>query len=380
LCFGPLTTYRLENITGAAAGKEGLFLQYFSSGGPIPESHVTSTKERQQSAPQPARFRAAVVVVHGADRNADEYFCAMREASVLQQQYAPGEVLVIAPWFKAAPPDTTLPGEVYWPGGDPNGVWRAGRESDPAADPSGAGRTVSSYTVLDRIAAALLALPGIELVTVAGHSSGGQTVQRWGFASDVAAEGAVLPTKLAGFESASSASASHPVRLVVANPSSYVYLDDRRWNYSSPTGLPPWTTDDLMPVSAAKAEACPGWNQWEWGIVPGNAPPYVTAALSRHGAAALVARYASTNTTYLLGGNDTCNEALKPGCDSHGLETTCQDMMEGPFRLYRGQHYAAYLRILYGRPVHRIAVVHDVGHDHTLMFQSRQGLAAIFGA
>jgi len=230
--------------------------------------------------------------------------------------------------------------------------------------------------VLDLIFASLLALPGIEVVAVAGHSSGGQTVQRWGFSSDVLA---TVVAAAATDKANGKASAVPHVRLVVTNPSSYVYLDGRRWNYSSQTGLPPWTTDNLFPVSAARGATCPGWNQWGWGLAPGNAPPYVESVLARHGPAALVSRYASTDMTYLHGGNDTCNEALEPGCMSHGLETTCQDMLEGPFRLYRGQHYAAYLRVLYGRAVHRSIVVPDVGHDHTLMFQSREGLAAIFG-
>ena len=73
-------------------------------------------------------------MVHGANRNADEYFCTALEAAALQTAYGPGEVLVLAPWFKQ-PPDALEQGEVYWPGGDPNGAWRAGRDSDGAADP-----------------------------------------------------------------------------------------------------------------------------------------------------------------------------------------------------------------------------------------------------
>ena len=81
---------------------------------------------------------------------------------------------------------------------------------------------------------------------------------------------------------------------------------------------------------------------------------------------------------YLIGSNDTCNERLEPGCHSHGLETTCADMLEGPFRLYRGTHYAKYLAAYFGRPVHRLVQVPNVGHDHRLMFESSEGLAALF--
>jgi hypothetical protein len=96
------------------------------------------------------------------------------------------------------------------------------------------------------------------------------------------------------------------------------------------------------------------------------------------GVAALVKRYATLDIVYLLGNNDTCNEALEPGCVSHGLETTCQDMLEGPFRRYRGTHYGMYLERFYGRPVHSVVEVPNSGHDHRLMFQSTEGLNAIF--
>lgn len=351
-CEGPLQTYRLNNVTGTTtASQPSMFLQYFSSGGDLVSLARSSC------------FRAAVVVVHGANRNADEYFCAMKEAAALQGQYPPEEVLVVAPWFKAWPPDSVLANEVYWWGGDPNGVWRAGRESDPTADSSGANRTVSSYAVLDRLVSSLLALDCIEHVAVAGHSSGGQTVQRWAVVSPVVAR---------------ADSRSPRLRLVVANPSSYVYFDDRRWSYSSPSGMPPWSTDELVVVNASGAAACPGFDQWEWGLSPGDSPPYVAQALQAPGAPALLESYAAADAVYLLGGNDTCNENLEPGCHSHGLETTCSDMLEGPFRLYRGQHYWRYLQAFYGRDVHSVAVVPNAGHDHTLIFQSKVGLETIF--
>jgi hypothetical protein len=41
----------------------------------------------------------AVVVVHGSDRNADDYFCSMLEAARLQKVWSEKAVLIVAPRF-----------------------------------------------------------------------------------------------------------------------------------------------------------------------------------------------------------------------------------------------------------------------------------------
>lgn len=108
----------------------------------------------------------------------------------------------------------------------------------------------------------------------------------------------------------------------------------------------------------------------------GNFPPY----LAQGGApAAWVAAYADKDIHYMVGQNDTCNEAYEPGCTSHGLETTCMDNLEGWMRRYRAEHYFRYLSAFFQRPVHQLTVIPNSGHDHTLMFQHPDGLAAIFG-
>ena len=53
-------------------------------------------------------------------------------------------------------------------------------------------------------------------------------------------------------------------------------------------------------------------------------------------------------------------------------------MLEGRFRRERGQNYMAFLGAFFGREVHKGAMVPGVGHDHTNMFQSPEGLAALF--
>ena len=378
LCRGPMPLAHMPAVPGLA-------FPYFSSVGDVqrPEASVAQ------------KIRAAVVVVHGAGRNADEYYCSMREAVRLQTRYTDDAVAVVAPWFRQSNDDVPS-GTVFWDGSDPNGVWRAGLNSVPGGT---ANASVSSYTMLDRILTALNATdvyPNLELVTLVcggtlgpkgpgeqswapaplfrppflhpplspsfplfppplpptsqvGHSSGGQTVQRYTLTQQA--------KRLGG-------AAKRPhFRYIVANPSSFAYLDARRWVDGS-LAVPP----------ASTVNSCPEYNAWEWGL-DGNFPPYAQGVPPQH----FVATYADKDVVYLAGLNDTCNEDLVPGCHSHGLEKTCMDMLEGPFRLKRAQLYFEYLAELYDRPVHRFVGVPNTSHDHVSMFQQPPGLAAIFG-
>lgn len=125
LCYGPLPLQRMPNVLGSQA------FPYFSSNGAI-------------GAPVYSRVKAAVVVCHGAARDADEYYCAMMEAVRLQQRFQPGEVMVVAPYFMQAPDDIP-PNTVQWNGSDPNGPWRSGQQSLPNEN----NQTISSFAILD---------------------------------------------------------------------------------------------------------------------------------------------------------------------------------------------------------------------------------------
>ena len=119
-------------------------------------------------------------------------------------------------------------------------------------------------------------------------------------------------------------------------------------------------------------------------------PPFVAQSDPRE----LVAKYMAKDVWSLPGNNDTCNEdepAVR-GCDSHGLDRSCGAMAQGLFRRERAQHYFAYVQNYSGTYTHKVraqggggrqaghtlVLVENVGHDHTLVFLSRAGLAAIF--
>eukprot|EP00730_Choanoeca_flexa_P014758 TRINITY_DN6572_c0_g1_i1.p1 TRINITY_DN6572_c0_g1~~TRINITY_DN6572_c0_g1_i1.p1 ORF type:complete len:488 (+),score=47.64 TRINITY_DN6572_c0_g1_i1:110-1573(+) len=328
LCHGPIPLTFLPHVL------DDQNFAYYSSHGDIAQINTTA-------------IEAVAVVVHGAGRNADEYFCAMQEAAALQTFYPTERVLVLAPWF-IEPQDNPAQDTVRWNGSDPNGVWRSGQESLPDTE----GNTVSSYAVLDLIMKQLndsKLYPNLRLVTIAGHSSGGQTVQRYALTSHLTKHLSTL---------------SFSVRYVVANPSSYAYLDNRRWFQGQ-----------LMAPNASTQASCPEYNAWEWGL-DGNYPPYLSA--SPDTASDWIAAYADKDIRYLVGQNDTCNADFEPGCVSHGLETTCMDMLEGWMRRQRAEQYFHYLQQFFGRPVHSLTAIPNSGHDHTLIFQHDLGLKAIF--
>lgn len=269
----------------------------------------------------------AVLIVHGKLRNAVTYFDSGMQAA--RAAGAQSTTLLIAPQFLATPdaarhalPDTLL----RW---TPRG-WMGGL---PAQGPA----PLTSFAVFDAILARLAdrtLLPNLHEVVIAGHSGGGQVVQRY----------AVL-----GQGGQALADAGIALRYVVANPSSYAYFSADR-------------------PQAVDATSCPGFDTWKYGMR--DLPPYAGSVA----AAALEQRYAQRRVTYLLGEKDT---------DPHhpALDKGCEAQAQGPFRLARGQNYFRYLQTRHPQGLaQQMVLVPGVGHSGKRMFDSPQGQAALFGA
>jgi pimeloyl-ACP methyl ester carboxylesterase len=244
-----------------------------------------------------------------------------------------GHTLLIVPQFLAsldiAPhglPQTVLHWSLEgWMGGEP--------AEGPAA--------ISSFDVIDAILARLAdraLFPALKEVVVAGHSGGGQVVQRY----------AIL-----GRSGAALSKAGIGLRYVVANPSSYAYFSPERPDPEGGFGL----------VDRA---ACPGFNAWKYGME--NLPPYAADAAAK----ALETAYAARDVTYLLGTAD-----VNP--NHPALDKTCAAEAQGPYRLARGRAYFAYLSARHPGLAHRLFEVPGIGHDGDGMLASPQGKAALFG-
>src|SRR5262245_54277403 len=164
--------------------------------------------------PNPAITRA-LIMVHGAGRNADHYFETAMAAAFLAG--ALDNTIVLAPRLIASP-DKPEPNEIVWPNG--RNSWRSGGVS-----PSNAG--VTSFDFLDELLTKLAnkkIFTNLTRIVVAGHSAGGQVATRYAMVNK-------LHDKL-GVQ----------ISYVVANPSSYAW----------PAATRPLPEGDANPTDAYK--------------------------------------------------------------------------------------------------------------------------------
>lgn len=91
------------------------------------------------------------------------------------------------------------------------------------------------------------------------------------------------------------------IRVVVANPRSYVYLDDRRWLASNSNGGWEENGRKVYRTPTTKDEIymhCHWYNHWLWGLEDGGELhcPYRDSAVAAVDSTAIIAqRYASRN-------------------------------------------------------------------------------------
>ncbi|MFM0027252.1 alpha/beta hydrolase [Paraburkholderia madseniana] len=282
--------------------------------------------------------KRAVILIHGRLRNADTYFHLAERACALAGGDA-ADTLLIVPQFLASAdvsahvlPSSTLHWE--WAG------WMGGDNAEGPAP-------LSSFDVLDSILQTLASsaqFASLTEVVIAGHSGGGQVVQR--YAVVTRGEAPLVARGIAP-------------RYVVANPSSYVYFDAMR-----PTASGAFAAFD--------AAACPSFNRWKYGLE--ELPAYASSDGEAGSADALESRYVRRDVTVLLGGAD---------CDPQhpALDRSCAAQTQGEHRLGRGLAYARYMASRHpeGAAKHRTFVIDGVGHDAKGIFASVQGLAALFG-
>nr|WP_322101588.1 alpha/beta hydrolase [Paraburkholderia sp. J41] len=283
---------------------------------------------RDWDRPQPDVTRA-IIVIHGKLRNADTYFHSAekaRDAAAAQGADTAG-TLLIAPQFLATldfagrdePADL-----LRW---NENG-WMAGENAVAPAP-------VSSYAVLDAIVARLAdrtRFPNLRHVIFAGHSGGGQVVQRYAVAAR---------------ETGALAQDGVDMRYVVSSPSSYAYFDATR----------------PVPVEAA---ACPAFDDWKYGMQ--KRPAY----LADRTPAQLEAAYVKRRVQYLVGGNDDDPQ-------QKALDQSCPAEAQGPQRVARAQSYVRYLQARHPEGIdQRLDIVPGVGHNGARMLSSVCALAAMY--
>lgn len=305
------TIYRLPACTGSSAD---CLREMQVDGLPNAKLKLYSSFPLSETEAEWLDLKTAIIVVHGANRNADDYFDYLSGA--LQEAALEKEVLLLAPFFRqAAEADTD---ELYWSGND----WRAGQ-------PSANTTAISSFAVVDQLIDRLsdeVRYPALEQIVITGHSSGG------------------LFTHL--YAVAGQAKERHPelsYQYWVANSQYFYYPDGQRIDEAtnslySPTG-------------------CTGYDFWPLGFA--IRPPYLNMVEE----ATFNQRFVVSPITYLLGNGS--------GPDGAFNRTDCAATLLGSSRYQRGENMLRYMELRYaGGHQHQQLIIQGVGHDGAGVYQS----------
>lgn len=284
---------------------------------PVHSTHLLETGN--------ASVTRAIIVVHGSDRNGNDYF--ERTIAPANAMGLLEETLVVAPTFQTSD-DGPSKDEPFWT----SGGWKRGHLSSS----SGPSPRISSYTAIDRILELLLdnkRFPVLDQIVVTGHSAGGQVAHRFAGTSRIE-----NGTKV-------------PFRYVVANPSTYLYLGSERDGQSG------FVTPDNGD--------CADYDDWHYGLQDLNS--YATAVTPDSIKAQLMRR----DVRIIIGSADSL---------SASLDVTCGANLQGRHRFDRGRTLIRFMDAFHSGHQHRETIVWGVGHSSAQMYISTEGRNALFGS
>jgi hypothetical protein len=266
-----------------------------------------------------------VFVIHGTNRNADDYYLyATAGVTKTGQQ----NVVVIAPQFLMDEDLTafSLSTSTYFRWS--NDGWKSGN-LDQGSGPS-------SYSVLDAlILSALQAFPSVTHVTVTGHSAGGQFVNRFAAGSNVEGQTSNILFKYDSM-----------------NPSSYMYFSKER-----PVGRS--TTTFAIPVAPEG-----DYNNYKYGLR--NLNTFMTTV----GTTKLRDNFGTRDVNLVLGMADTERDS--------DLDVSVPGEYQGYNRLERGQAYFNHMNKEFANIRFNVVYVPGVAHSANQMYSSDNGSAEIF--
>jgi pimeloyl-ACP methyl ester carboxylesterase len=204
---------------------------------------------------------------------------------------------------------------------------------------------IYSFAVIDRFLQ-ILDNPSIfcnlKKITVTGHSAGGQFTQRYTAANQ-------MEPKIAA-----------PIKYVIANPSSYMYLNDLRLERGATCSERGGCTGDF--VYYWDRQNCPDYNDYKYGM--DNRTGYIALV----SAAAIREQFTTRAVTYLLGERDTSREGV--------IDLRCPAEAQGSQRRERGTIFWNYIRRHYGAN-HDFYIVPGCGHLESCMYASDEAISAV---
>lgn len=280
-----------------------------------------------------------IIVVHGTNRNADDYFDNMTSA-LNQRPELIEHTLIIAPQFLRIDDVQTFNVDesiAYWS----SDGWKVGSNSKNESHNPRDFR-IPSYEVLDSMISILpLQFPNAKQLVFTGHSAGGQLTNRYTASNpifDLICSEYGISTKS-----------------IVANPGSYVYLSPMRRIGES-------LTDFGVPTG------CSDYNEYSYGL------DGLYTYHSRAGAEQMKDWYRQREVIYLVGEADNDPNAST-------LPRSCRAMLQGSHRLERSLIYYNHIIETFSEDLtnlHKLIKVPGVGHNNFDMYHSESGLKELF--
>lgn len=321
-----------------------------------------------------------VIAVHGAgDSNskAEQQYDRMKASACMIYDPAPdphwrdrtaadpdcelNSTLIMAPHF----PQTNANLAHYGLDRSTGLIWRSSQWKFGGPSENAGG--LSSYDVMDRVIEYVATggnFPNVEKIVIAGHSAGGQFVNRYAAATRIG-------------ETISGSGVQ--MRYIVANPSSYLYFTDERVfpGTMNAFATPVPAFHDLCPDPYCCPDdpgPCPiTYNDYIYGLGDGL-NDYWQAVIDDIGIEGVKLRYRNKSVAYLLGRLDT------DSCDPW-LDRSCGALLEGRNRLERGLVYYNYIGHALGDSVydhHYLYTIENAGHSSSAAWKSNVGRHRIF--
>ncbi len=256
----------------------------------------------------------AIIVVHGFNRNADEYFENM--LSVVQSLNLEDQVIVIAPDFSTQD-DNPGDQEILWTANS----WKQGSLSVYKTNK----QQLSSFAVIDTIIFDLKNeqyYPNLNTILVTGHSAGAQFTYLYSATNNI--ENTLNDKQLL---------------YAVANSSSYLYLNELRQADS----------DYYIPTD------CNDYNNWPFGLQDRN--NYASNISSYD----IIDQVIQRNVNYFNGLLDTASS-------TYG----CQYTLQGANRLDTGQRHFNFLNYYFPSHNHSFNTVSGASHDNREIYLSTE--------
>jgi len=342
--------YALPCMVADASCKESLAIGQFS---------FWYFRSYSLQTPNPDITRA-VIVMHGLERNAPDYF----EAMVTALGNDPS-LVVFAPHFKgfvrnsSTCNDPLEAGELHWSCTGQGSINRwddGGQARDTGND------TIYSFAIIDRLVDILndtSLFPRLAKITITGHSDGAQFTQRYAAGNQM--DGAIAAS----------------VKYVIANPGSYMYLDNRRLmkdatcfedGTCTAEFTPNWDPDNVCPDA---------YNKYKYGL-DGRNFGYMNSDQPGFSDDDVRSRFTSRAVAFVLGENDQRNNSqFDTSCAANAQGSHLADDGSGMVggRRERGTIFWNYLRQLGVSPT--LTIVPTCGHDPICMYSAAETIQAI---